>query len=114
MAGLQKRFVAVSILCKKFEFLWKFLEENYDYKISSEAFCESYSVDVCKDLSDEIETLKLIYHENIGSKIIQPFQLLNKLHEISLQNLFPNLIVALRIFVVFQLQLQVLKDHSVF
>ena len=98
VAGLKKRFVAVSAICKKFEFLWSFLKEDYDYKIGSEAFRDSYSVDVCEDLLDDIETLKQIYYENIGSKIIQPIQLLNKLLEISLQNLFPNLIVAMRIF----------------
>ena len=98
VAGLKKRFAAVSNLCNQFDFLWKFLLDDHDYRSSCKNFCGTYSADICMDLIDEVDSLKRIYQENIDSKIVQPVQLLNKLHEVSLQNLFPNLVVALRIF----------------
>ena len=45
-----------------------------------------------------MKDLKKIHLANIDSSILLPFELLNKLHKLNLNTLFPNICVLLRIF----------------
>ena len=64
-------------------------------------FCDSYSIDVDSDqLFTEMCQLKQVHKANINSSgdIVKPLDLLNKITQLKLSSLFPNICVALRIF----------------
>ena len=54
--------------------------------------------DVSKDLVKEIILLKKISLANLGDVQLSPLQLLNKLYDVRLESLFPNVCISLRIF----------------
>ena len=58
---------------------------------------ESYQNDLSHELTDELNHHKAIHAENIGEKL-SPLALLNKLHSMKVNVLFPNVCIALRIF----------------
>jgi hypothetical protein len=49
-------------------------------------------------LREEIVHLKSIHTANFASGLLPPLKLLNQIHAMKLQNLFPNVCIALRIF----------------
>ena len=54
------------------------------------SFCTMYKNDVSKEMVDEMMLLKKIRHANLGDVQMSPLQLLNKLHDLRLESLFPN------------------------
>ena len=60
---------------------------------------KQYPKDLGDELTDELQSLKLIYSANFGEKTLSPWDLLNAIKTSNLENLFPNLTVALRIFI---------------
>ena len=62
------------------------------------SFCAMYKNDVSKEMVEEMILLKKIRHANLGDVQMSPLQLLNKLHDVRLESLFPNVCISLRIF----------------
>ena len=61
-------------------------------------FQKVYDRDVQTEIVDEISHLKSIHAANIKENLSSSLLLLNKLAELNLSSLFPNLWIALRIF----------------
>ena len=59
---------------------------------------QEYAVDVNADIGSEIFNLKMIYTSNFGPKSLSPLQLLKNMFSLKLTTLFPNVCIALRIF----------------
>jgi len=71
-----------------------------DVIFAAKELAERYSVDVTDDLVGELEHLKAIHPANLGDVALSPSDLLNSLHTLKLDALFPNIIIRpiLRIF----------------
>ena len=50
------------------------------------------------DLIQELEHLRVIHPANLSPNALPPLVLLNKLHTLKLEALFPNIVIILRIF----------------
>jgi hypothetical protein len=76
--------------------MWNYANtENEELlKASAKKFQEIYNCDVSIELIDEIVLLKSIQSLNIGQPL-SPLVLLNKLKELKLNNLFPNVCIVL-------------------
>ncbi|XP_047124128.1 uncharacterized protein LOC124806887 [Hydra vulgaris] len=82
-----------------FGVVWKYITLEKDLlREKALSICVKYSIDISLNLIDEFEHLKAIHVSNLGIIQLSPFQLLNKLHELKLDSLFPNILVILRIF----------------
>lgn len=90
------RFESVHSQCEFFPVLWFGKEMTTDQiQEKTSALVKRYP----EDLGDELQSLKLIYSANFGEKTLSPWDFLNAIKTSNLENLFPNLIVALRIFI---------------
>ena len=72
-----------------------------DLNVDCWNFSRKYPNDIAKDeLISEIEHVKQIHRSNLveDEDILKPLELLNKLHSLKLSALFPNICIALRIF----------------
>lgn len=49
-------------------------------------------------ITDELIYLKSIHNSNLGNEMLKPLHLLNRLKELKLDSLFPNVCLALRLF----------------
>lgn len=99
IGDISVRFESVHSLCDRFSVLWSFKEITpNEIQEQAGALVQRYPKDLGDDLSDELQSLKLIFSSNFGDKIISPIDLLNKIKTLNLETLFPNLSVALRIF----------------
>jgi hypothetical protein len=60
-----------------------------------------YNNDLQEDLVNELQSLNIFYATNFGYeyKQLSPLELLNHLQKNNLANMFPNLCIALRIFI---------------
>eukprot|EP00731_Ephydatia_muelleri_P000596 Em0001g596a len=97
--GLTTRFEAAKRIDSLFGFLYKFLSlSDEDLTSAVTSFCAMYKSDVSKDLVKEMILLKKISLANLGDVQLSPLQLLNKLHDVRLESLFPNICISLRIF----------------
>ena len=67
-------------------------------QVQSRTLCNVYCNGISPDVIDELKDLKKIHLANIDSSISPPFEMLNKLHKLNLNALFPNICVSLRIF----------------
>ena len=95
---MKKRYRLVCEINDRFGFVWRYLSLTADdVKTQAEEFCEEYSVDVSKELTNEVLHLRAIHRENFGQDSLSPLQLLNRLKKENLSELFPNICVALRI-----------------
>ena len=72
--------------------------DDEEIQISARKLSQEYSVDISDELHEELLHLKSIHIANLGNSALGPLQLLNKLRELKLHALFPNLLVVLRIF----------------
>ena len=96
--GQNTRFEAAKRIDSLFGFLYKFLSlSDEDLTSAVTSFCAMYKSDVSKDLVEEIIFLKISL-ANLGDVQLSPLQLLNKLHDMRLESLFPNVCISLRIF----------------
>lgn len=93
------RFETANKLCERFSVFWEFhtLSEDDIAKRGTDLM-NTYSTDLTYELVDEIKTLKSIFVANFGEIPLQPLDLLNALQKTNLTGLFPNLCIALRIF----------------
>ena len=96
--GLTTRFEAAKRIDSLFGFLYKFLSlSDEDLTSAVTRFCAMYKSDVSKDLVEEMILLKKISLANLGDVQLSPLQLPNKLHDVRLESLFPNVCISLRI-----------------
>ena len=72
--------------------------EDDDIKHSAKQLVLIYSTDISGSLGDEIISLKAIHPANLGKDALPPLDLLNKIKQLKLDSLFPNIVVMLRIF----------------
>lgn len=99
ISGLTQRFEMIYEINKKFSFLWKFADMNdKDLEASAKNLIKEYNKDI-NNLYDEILDIKNISKENFSKHLnLTPFEILNEIYKLKLENLFPNYIVGLRIF----------------
>ena len=96
---LNDRYTAVMEIDNNFGLLWKYLSmEDDDIKHSAKQLVLIYSTDISGSLGDEIISLKAIHPANLGKDALPPLDLLNKIKQLKLDSLFPNIVVMLRIF----------------
>ena len=101
IGGLTERFQVAKKVNNMFQCLWNYQKLNED-EIESQcsALQASYAVDLDLGLSDEVKYLKSVHESNFGTStnILKSLQLLNKLKELKLDSLFPNVCISIRIF----------------
>ena len=99
IAGLTQRFELARNINNSFSFLWLFRElREIDLEKKCSDFYQEYDKDVSSDLTEEVKHLKSIYSANLQGECLHPLELLNKLHKLKLESLFPNIVIAIRIF----------------
>jgi len=99
IADINKRFESLKTLIDIFSVLWEFKDmTESEIKLKSRNLVLKYNDDLQEDLVDELQSLKIVYATNFGHKQLNPLELLNHLHKTNLANMFPNLCIALRIF----------------
>lgn len=99
VANLTTRYEAAKNLDELFGVLWKYLDMNTeDVLIAAKNLADKYAVDISADLLNELEHLKTVHAANLGQKSLSPFDLLNRLHTLKIDTLFPNVVIMLRIF----------------
>ncbi|CAM4709907.1 unnamed protein product [Lepidochelys kempii] len=98
-SGLTHRFEPLRLICTLLGFLWQFNRlSNEDLLSAAEQFQQQYNKEISKDLSDEVIFLKQIY--SINCKLdCKPKELLQEILECGLSGVFPNITIALHIFV---------------
>jgi len=99
IADINKRFESLKTLIDIFLVLWefKYMTES-EIKLKSRNLVLMYNDDLQEDLVDELQSLNIVYATNFGHTQLNPLELLNHLHKTNLANMFPNLCIALRIF----------------
>ena len=99
IANLTTRYEAAKNLDELFSVLWKYLDmSTEDVRIAAKRVADKYAIDISADLLNELEHLKTIHVANLGQKSLSPFDLLNRLHALKVESLFPNVVIMLRIF----------------
>lgn len=99
ISNLSRRYEAAKTLNSLFCVTWNYLiMDDEEIQISARKLSQEYSVDISDELHEELLHLKSIHIANLGNSALGPLQLLNKLRELKLHALFPNLLVVLRIF----------------
>ena len=101
LSTLSVRFRAIKDICASFRFLWSICSDSMDsLKNQITPFAHKYSDDVkLEHLIDETAHLKQIYSANISDADLKPMELLNKISTLRLEGLFPNICIALRVFI---------------
>ena len=107
IAGIDRRFQSIYEINNKFSFLWQYpnLSETELSKTAA-TFADVYKDDISSEFTKEILFLKSIHTANLKepskpgeiSKPLGPLAILNKLNALNLFNLFPNVSIALQIF----------------
>lgn len=67
-----------------------------DVHIAAKNLADKCAVDISTDLLNE--HLKTIHVANLGQKNLSPFDLLNHLHILKIDTLFPKVVIILRTF----------------
>ena len=99
IANLTTRYEAAKNLNELFRVLWKYRDMNTEnVLIAAKNLADKYADDINTDLLNELEHLKTIHVANLGQKTLLPFDLLNRLHTLKIDTLFPNVVIMLRIF----------------
>ena len=99
IANLTTRYEGAKNLNELFGVLWKYRDMNTEnVLIAAKNLADKYADDINTDLLNELEHLKTIHAANLGQKTLSPFYLLNCLHTLKIDTLFPNVVIMLRIF----------------
>jgi hypothetical protein len=98
IGNISRRYEAAYEIDETFNFLWKYNHyEEEEIRRRSKDFVNKYKDDVSMELIDELLHLKFIHDVNIKNDL-DPFLLLNKINDLKLICLFPNICIGLRIF----------------
>lgn len=99
IANLTRRYKTVRSMNELFNFLWKyptFTEDELKERVKT--WSEIYKTDVHQEeLQTEMLHMKTIQPANFPDNL-SPLQLVNTIEHQKLSNLFPNVVVALRVF----------------
>ncbi|XP_075042362.1 zinc finger MYM-type protein 1-like [Mixophyes fleayi] len=99
IGNMTTRFDAAKAINSLFSILWLFPEvEDEEVREKANQLPKRYEDDVTQTICDELIHLKSIYKSNLGEESLSPIKLLNKLKHQKLERLFPNIVVALRLF----------------
>ena len=100
IAGLSTRYVSANSINNYFCFLWQYLQLSEDQTLEAcEAFGKKYANDVSvNDLKEEMLRLIAIHTANFGNSSLPPLELLSTIRKLKLEEIFPNIWVALRMF----------------
>ena len=90
--SLSRRFKSAQDINKLFSFLWKYIVLSKDELVTLIGnFSVKYAEYVCyNQLKEEMLHLKVIHSANFGSGDIHPLNLLNKIVNMKLEEIFPN------------------------
>ncbi|XP_065684247.1 zinc finger MYM-type protein 1-like [Hydra vulgaris] len=98
IGNISRRYEAAYEIDETFNFLWKHNHyEEEEIRRRSKDFVNKYKDDVSMELIDELLHLKFIHDVN-SKNDLDPFLLLNKINDLKLICLFPNICIGLRIF----------------
>ena len=97
--GLSHRFSAAKNICELFDFLWQFKQLN-ENELSQKTinFQLKYSKHVSNDIENEMLLLKRIFDVNFKIDKVAPKNIFEQILKLRLSNVFPNVLIALRIF----------------
>ena len=100
IGGITERFRILSNIYNKFAFLWTYTTmTDSSLSTASKQLADEYSDDLkAQKLSEEMSSLKMIHKQNFGKDALDPLQLLNKICSLQLNEIFPELVIALKIF----------------
>ena len=100
IAGLSTRYVSANSINNYFCFLWQYLQLSEDQTLEAcEVFGMKYANDVsANDLKEEMLRLIAIHTANFGNSSLPPLELLSTIRKLKLEEFFPNVCVALRMF----------------
>ena len=100
IGGITERFRILSNIYNKFAFLWTYTTmTDSSLSTASTQLADEYSDDLkAQKLSEEMSSLKMIHKQNFGKDALDPLQLLNKICSLQLNEIFPELVIALKIF----------------
>ena len=99
IGNMTTRYDAAMKLESVFGVLWKYPHLKSEVvQDLAQTLHMKYQADVSANLVQELEHLRVIHPANLGENALQPLELLNKLHTLKLEALFPNIVVLLRIF----------------
>ena len=100
IGGITERFRILSNIYNKFAFLWTYTTmTDSSLSTASKQLAGEYSDDLkAQKLSEEMSSLKMIHKQNFGKDALDPLQLLNKICSLQLNEIFPELVIALKIF----------------
>ena len=104
IAQLTTRFESSRKISNSLDFLWNFDMESEISPKKAANLIEMYPNDFTFSLVDEFRTLlnsKSLFIEAEASSYVPPLSLLNRLYSFNVHHLFPQLCVALRIFLCF-------------
>ena len=98
LSGLQYLFNSLIHICTLFGFLWQFNTlSNEDLSSVADQFCQRYSKHISREWFEELIFLKRIYSANF-KLACKPHYLFQEMLELGFLSIFPNVCVALRIF----------------
>lgn len=99
IGNIARRFNAAKEIDSLFNVLWLFHNLNdEEIQKKSEKLQKVYENNIDHNLGEEILHLKSIYDANIQNKSLSPIELLNIIKKMKLDVLFPNIIIAIRLF----------------
>ena len=98
--GIAKRFKGVKKIVELFEFLWRYPTTDLEaLEESCSPYCQVYTNTPKDELVSELQRLKRSHAFNFdGDSSRKPLHLLNKITSMNLESVFPNISIALRIF----------------
>ena len=97
--GFTDRYQKIREICNVYEFLWKFGDMTEESLISlADDFHKKYSQDVSCDISDEVLFLNRIADVNFQLEQRSPKEIFKTMLKLQMGSVFPNVVVALRIF----------------
>ena len=100
IGGITERFRTMGGLYEKFSFLWTYREmADGDLSLSATKLAREYNEDFNSGkLSEELISLKTIHGQTFRNDVRTPLSLLNGISNLGLEEVFPEVIVALKIF----------------
>jgi hypothetical protein len=82
-----------------FSVLWLFPDlKEEEILEKTKKLQQNYEYDISQNICDEQIHLQSIYSSNLQENSLSPIKLLNKLKHLKLKPLFPNIVIALRLF----------------
>ena len=96
---IKERYTVVMGIDKRFGVLWRYTSMTDEAIVSdAQELAQLYSTDISNALVDELLNLKVIHSANFGENALLPLELVNKIKNLKLDALFPNVVVILRVF----------------